>query len=616
MVKIIDPVNLLNDQADYQNTCAAYGMEVIVPRTRAHARAIQKFNGGKYPNIVNVFPKFDGATGLQNWQGMCKGVPCSFYLSNSNNGCINPSIEPSGNNTTTNSLYLWTETGDWGCWDDSNNWVDNAYAGWVICSPNDNPEPSNLPGCLDYAVNHRVWNKSVDGISGEYAIVLDGTSMTAYCDQNTDGGGWTLVLNYLHDANTNPQLSVKTDFLPLKGSDTLGDDESANSVIWGHAGNSLFSDLNTAEVRFYGRTGNHTRVIDFSTSDSSCIEYLETGTGNCQNAKLKYHGLISQNAYLPGLIDNSYVDQGDYALTNFTFYNTSNYHWGIKAGGGNNRWEVDDFANDDGENTLHRVFVRSYPVHKDCLEILNSRKNRGSGFYAIDPDGTGGKSPWITYCDMETKGGGWTLVAIYGYGYGRPAIYLENSYPRPGASYYHTPTYGFTIDINVLRATANNGNIMNFSVDASLIWENSNYEVMGYVGGVTDDYITATLPGGCNYFAGDSWCVEDSYGPFNVYTSDGTIITANGYACTTAHGNPPFAGDPYNGFGLHIIDGYDNKFYGNYHCCTTDSLEGSQNMGRLFTSFNSSDGTFWDSGVISYWDNAGALYQPGALFIR
>jgi hypothetical protein len=42
-------------------------------------------------------------------------------------------------------------------------------------------------------------------------------------------------------------------------------------------------------------------------------------------------------------------------------------------------------------------------------QLSNDGLSSGDGLYWIDPDGSGGVSPFQTYFDMTTEGGGWTL---------------------------------------------------------------------------------------------------------------------------------------------------------------------------------------------------------------
>ena len=73
---------------------------------------------------------------------------------------------------------------------------------------------------------------------GTYWIQPSNTAFQATCDMNTDGGGWTLVLNYLHQGGTNPSLSVRST-PPLQSSSSLGNNESSSSANWGHASTAL-----------------------------------------------------------------------------------------------------------------------------------------------------------------------------------------------------------------------------------------------------------------------------------------------------------------------------------------------------------------------------------------
>ncbi len=130
----VDDAALGTNQDDYAAKCAKYGMEIIVPRTKAHAMAIQA-QLGEQPPIVNVFPNSNGATGLNNWHATCQGKNCAFWVSSTNNAYC-AGNEPNGDNSTNYRLYLvGKNTCEFGAWNDGNNTM--QFTGSVVCSPND-----------------------------------------------------------------------------------------------------------------------------------------------------------------------------------------------------------------------------------------------------------------------------------------------------------------------------------------------------------------------------------------------------------------------------------------------------------------------------------------------
>ncbi len=198
--------------------------------------------------------------------------------------------------------------------------------------------------------------------SGVYTIDPDGDGplpeTDCQCDMTTDGGGWTLVLNYNHLVNTNPALKVFTDSLPLQGETALGFDES-NTVYWGHAGTVMMTAIPFDEIRFYGYTTDHNRVIDFKTSHEGTTSYFKTGVGSTGGISSTFTPLADHTSLLPAAIDMTVSNMGDYAMTAYPLWTGSTYHWYL---GGQDpfctqRWEVDNYPCTT-PSTFHQIWVR------------------------------------------------------------------------------------------------------------------------------------------------------------------------------------------------------------------------------------------------------------------
>lgn len=77
-------------------------------------------------------------------------------------------------------------------------------------------------------------------VTGEHWLNVNQLAVRAYCDFEADGGGWTLIGNYLHSKLVAASAYVRKDVrmgLPLLGSTVLGTDESTSTNVdgtWGH----------------------------------------------------------------------------------------------------------------------------------------------------------------------------------------------------------------------------------------------------------------------------------------------------------------------------------------------------------------------------------------------
>jgi hypothetical protein len=193
--------------------------------------------------------------------------------------------------------------------------------------------------------------------SGTYPIQMGSLGQqTVYCDQESEGGGWTLVLGYNHAANTS--LATKPDDIP--------ESPSANS----HMSTAMLKALNDdgnadtrpfTEMRFYCETSGHTRKIHFNTTNTGAIDYiLGTAGNNVGYWTADASGVTGHSGILPGgtahVVNTSVVDQ---RMNYMPFYNGGQQRWTVGHHGiyGDSSWSCDDYVNNQN-TTQHRVWVR------------------------------------------------------------------------------------------------------------------------------------------------------------------------------------------------------------------------------------------------------------------
>ncbi len=136
----------------------------------------------------------------------------------------------------------------------------------------------------------------------------------------------------------------------------LGFDESGSTTQWGHATNSLMDKFTLTDSRWYCKTSGHSRVMDFKTWHPGINGHIQGGYGDASGLMTAYSVLPGHNATLPSNAPSWYTNQGDSAMTEFTFWRSWSAHWGIRGAGG--RWECDDYTGGSQNSTHHQVWIR------------------------------------------------------------------------------------------------------------------------------------------------------------------------------------------------------------------------------------------------------------------
>ena len=616
----VDDAELQDDVEDYRQTCEDMGMELIVPRTRAHAEAILDFNDGEPPNVIGIYRNAPGAVGLHSWRGRCQGEPCRFYLSDTNSaGC--GELQPDGTGGFDVPLMRTDDACFFGTWEDREDGT-VPITGSVLCSTNDAGPPVH-DSCFDYRIENSVYNAGPLGINGVYPLRADdGSVYDAYCDMLTHGGGWTLTMKIDGERDTfhyDAPLWTNDELYNPDAPDLNRQEAKLQSFV-----ELPFSQLMVGLEGPPGQTHYPAyRYLPIASGGDSLYEVLsddafvpfqvgrEAWKGTMADSSLQqncnregFNNMVPGDQFSRariGIIGNEQNDCGTPdSRIGLGTAGTSCGQDDLSAG---NTARCGGDAGDRSVAAMGALFVRDVPLLESCEELRQAGVTR-NGIYPIAP---GDAEPFNVYCEMALGGGGWTVVSIDGLN-NRPQRWWDNDYPRPGASHYGNIG---RVAGDMHRVYNGDRNVDNYSIDASELYEVSTGGVLAFVGGEKRDYITTELPPECNFFDGDTICGHNTYTGLTILHSDGSTLTEDGQACTTGQGL--IAGDPYDEFGLHLLDGVSRE---DFHCAHTESTLGHHGIGRLYTTFNSSNGAHWNLGVHNFWDSSSAPHQPGVLMLR
>ncbi|KXJ10409.1 Tenascin-R [Exaiptasia diaphana] len=234
--------------------------------------------------------------------------------------------------------------------------------------------------------------------SGVYTIDPDGKGrFKVYCDQKTDGGGWT-VFQKRQDGSVDFYRgwnAYKNGFGDLKGEFWLGLDKIKR--LTHQRRNRLRVDLEDTK----GKTAY--AEYDYFAVASERAKY-KLSLGSYKGREFHSLGPAMAKALSPNVIVRETGTAGDSLSWHRGMPFTTKDRDNDKSSGNcavvyKGAWWYNECHNSNLNDLYHHVF-------KNCADLYKHGIKQ-SGVYSIDPDG---KGRFKVYCDQKTDGGGWTVI--------------------------------------------------------------------------------------------------------------------------------------------------------------------------------------------------------------
>jgi hypothetical protein len=208
----------------------------------------------------------------------------------------------------------------------------------------------------------QLWEQAaLDAKSGSYLIAdIDWQTLFKVYVEYNSGQPWVLILQYFKAANTLPPLHIFYNTFPSNQTTrSLGYDDSANMLTWGHMLPSFLERFKFDALRFFAKTDAHPRIVHFATGDPKGINYItnEALTGAFDLQFLKDNNVLypDHSAFIPQNLDTGFSGQNSVALTEYPFGMWGQNHWAMRMYGAN--WQVDNAVIGGTHATQHQVYI-------------------------------------------------------------------------------------------------------------------------------------------------------------------------------------------------------------------------------------------------------------------